>query len=665
MAQLTLEEAKVLAEKYRKEIEYHNKKYYEDDSPEIDDYEYDMLVKSLEEIENKFPELVNESSPTNVVGGKASVKFSPVEHKVKMESLHDSFSLDEIIAFDKRVRTVVQAPKYVVEPKIDGLSVSVEYKNGVLVRASTRGDGTVGEDITENILTISELPKKISENIEFLEVRGEVYMSKESFLELTQRQEQEGLKTFKNPRNAAAGSLRQKDAKITASRNLQIFVFNIQDIKGKKLSSHKESLDFLKNLGFPVLPFYRLCDSTQEIIDEINRIGDIKLGLPFQTDGAVVKIDDFEQRKILGSTAKFPRWAEAFKYPPEEKKTKVSDIEINVGRTGVLTPTGILEPVLISGSQVSRVVLHNEDFIKEKDIRIGDTVVIRKAGEIIPEVVKVECHADDSQEFEYPRKCPSCGSDVVHIDDEVAVRCVNSDCPAQLVRNIIHFVSRGAMDIEGLGETLVEKMVNDGLISSAADLYELSAERIQAMERMGKKSSENLINAIQKSKSQSLERVIFALGIRHVGQKAAKLIAKEFKSIDNLINASEDEICAIPGVGVTSAQSIISYFSVPKNRNFVEKLRENGVNMEFISAAINDIFGSKVFVLTGTLENYTRGEATQLIENMGGKVSSSVSKNTSYVLAGEEPGSKIDKARKLGVRILTESEFSDMLNANG
>ena len=664
MAQLTLEEAKLLAEKYRKEIEYHNKKYYEEDSPEIDDYEYDMLVKALEELENNFPELISESSPTNVVGGKASVKFSPVEHKVKMESLHDSFSLDEIIAFDKRVRTVVQAPKYVVEPKIDGLSVSVEYKDGVLVRASTRGDGTVGEDITENILTISELPKKISKDIEFLEVRGEVYMSKERFLELTQRQEQEGLKTFKNPRNAAAGSLRQKDAKITASRNLQIFVFNIQDIKGKKLSSHKESLDFLKSLGFPVLPFYKLCETQEEIIDEINRIGDIKLGLPFQTDGAVVKIDDFEQRKILGSTAKFPRWAEAFKYPPEEKKTKVLDIEINVGRTGVLTPTGILEPVLISGSQVSRVVLHNEDFIKEKGIRIGDTVVIRKAGEIIPEVVKVESHAGNSQDFEYPKKCPSCGCGVVHIDDEVAVRCVNSDCPAQLVRNIIHFVSRGAMDIDGLGETLVEKMVNDGLISSAADLYELGAEKIQAMERMGKKSSENLINAIEKSKSQSLERVIFALGIRHVGQKAAKLIAKEFKNIDNLISATEEEICAIPGVGVTSAQSIISYFGVLKNRNFVEKLRENGVNMEFISAAINDIFSSKVFVLTGTLENYTRGEATELIENMGGKVSSSVSKNTSYVLAGEEPGSKIDKARKLGVRILTESEFADMLIAN-
>lgn len=661
MAQLTLEEARLLAEKYRKEIEYHNKKYYEDDSPEIDDYEYDMLVKSLEELENNFPELISESSPTNVVGGKASVKFSPVEHRVKMESLHDSFSLDEIIAFDKRVRTIVDKPKYVVEPKIDGLSVSVEYKNGVLVRASTRGDGTVGEDITENILTISELPKKISENIEFLEVRGEVYMSKESFLELTQRQEQEGLKTFKNPRNAAAGSLRQKDAKITASRNLQIFVFNIQDIKGKKLSSHKKSLDFLKSLGFPVLPFYKLCETQEEIIDEINRIGDIKLELPFQTDGAVVKIDDFEQRKILGSTAKFPRWAEAFKYPPEEKKTKVLDIEINVGRTGVLTPTGILEPVLISGSQVSRVVLHNEDFIKEKGLRIGDTVIIRKAGEIIPEVVKVESHAENSVEFEFPKICPSCGSEAVHIDDEVAVRCVNADCPAQLVRNIIHFVSRDAMDIDGLGETLVEKMANDGLINSAADLYEISAEKIQAMERMGKKSSENLINAIQKSKSQSLERVIFALGIRHVGQKAAKLIAKEFKNIDNLMHANEEEICAIPGVGVTSAQSVISYFGVPKNRDFVEKLRENGVNMEFISTTINDIFSSKVFVLTGTLENYTRGEATQLIENMGGKVSSSVSKNTSYVLAGEEPGSKLEKAKKLGVKVLTESEFAEML----
>ena len=658
---MTLEEAKLLAEKYRKEIEYHNKKYYEDDSPEIDDYEYDMLVKALEELENEFPEVVSESSPTNVVGGKASVKFSPVEHKVKMESLHDSFSLDEIVSFDKRVRAVVGAPKYVVEPKIDGLSVSVEYRNGALVRASTRGDGTVGEDITENILTISELPKKISKDIEFLEVRGEVYMSKESFLHLTQKQEQEGLKTFKNPRNAAAGSLRQKDAKITASRNLQIFVFNIQDIIGKKLNSHKESLDFLKSLGFPVLPFYRLCGEIDEIIDEINRIGDIKLGLPFQTDGAVVKIDDFEQRKILGSTAKFPRWAEAFKYPPEEKKTKVLDIEINVGRTGVLTPTGILEPVFISGSQVSRVVLHNEDFIKEKGIRIGDTVVIRKAGEIIPEVVKVESHADNSQKFEFPKKCPSCGSEAVHIDDEVAVRCINTDCPAQLVRNIIHFVSRDAMDIEGLGETLVEKMVNDGLINSAADIYELDAEKIQSMERMGKKSSENLINSIQKSKFQSLERVIFALGIRHVGQKAAKLIAKKFISMDSLMSAAEEEICSIPGVGVISAQSIISYFSISKNRDLIEKLRDNGINMQYVSTVINDVFASKTFVLTGTLENYTRGEATQIIENMGGKVSSSVSKNTSYVLAGEDSGSKYDKAKKLGVKILTESEFADML----
>lgn len=659
---MTLEEAKLLAERYRKEIEYHNKKYYEDDSPEIDDYEYDMLVKALEELENEFPEVVIESSPTNVVGGKASVKFSPVEHKVKMESLHDSFSLDEIIAFDKRVKATIDNPKYVVEPKIDGLSVSVEYRSGELVRASTRGDGTVGEDITENILTISELPKKISKNIGFLEVRGEVYMSKQSFLELTQKQEQEGLKTFKNPRNAAAGSLRQKDAKITASRNLQIFVFNIQNIEGKKLSSHKESLDFLKTLGFPVLPFYRLCKTTEEIIDEINRIGDIKLGLPFQTDGAVVKIDDFEQRKILGSTAKFPRWAEAFKYPPEEKKTKVLDIEINVGRTGVLTPTGILEPVLISGSQVSRVVLHNEDFIEEKGIRIGDTVVIRKAGEIIPEVVKVESHAENSQKFEFPKRCPSCGSEAVHIDDEVAVRCINTDCPAQLVRNIIHFVSRDAMDIDGLGETLVEKMVKEGLINSAADLYELDIEKIQSMERMGRKSSENLINAIQKSKSQSLERVIFALGIRHVGQKAAKLIAKKFGDMDSLMLATEEEICSVPGVGIISAQSIISYFSIAKNRDLIEKLRDNGINMQYVSTVINDVFASKTFVLTGSLENYTRGEATQLIENMGGKVSSSVSKNTSYVLAGEDPGSKLEKAKKLGVKVLTESEFADMLN---
>lgn len=660
---MTFEEAKNLAEKYRKEIEYHNKKYYEDDAPEIDDYEYDMMVKSLEDLEKDFPEIKTDLSPTEYVGGKASIKFSPVEHKVRMESLHDSFSIDEILDFDRKVRAVVDFPVYVVEPKIDGLSVSVEYENGELVRASTRGDGVVGEDITENILTISELPKKIDSKIKFLEVRGEVYMSKKSFLNLTEKQEQEGLKTFKNPRNAAAGSLRQKDAKITALRNLQIFIFNIQRLEGRVINSHKESLDFLKSLGFPVLPFYRLCRNIEEAVSEINRIGEIKLDLPFQTDGAVVKIDDFEKRKVLGSTAKFPRWAEAFKYPPEEKQTKLLNIEINVGRTGVLTPTGVLEPVLISGSQVGRVVMHNEDFIREKDIRIGDTVVIRKAGEIIPEVVRVESHAPNSEPFKFPKNCPSCGSEVVRIEDEVALRCVSSNCPAQLVRNIIHFVSRGAMDIEGLGDTIVENMIKTGMISSPADLYEITAQELEYMERMGKKSAQNLINSIEKSKSQSLEKLLFALGIRHVGQKAAKLIANKFRTMGAVMNAAEEEICDIPCVGEVIAQSIKSYFEIPKNIELIKRLENSGVNMEFVSSQVSDIFNSKTFVLTGTLEKYTRGDASHIIESMGGKVSSSVSKKTSYVLAGTDPGSKAEKAKKLGVKIISEIEFENMLKS--
>lgn len=660
---MTFEEAKNLAEKYRKEIEYHNKKYYEDDAPEIDDYEYDMMVKALENLEKNFPEIKTDLSPTEYVGGKASIKFSPVEHKVRMESLHDSFSIDEILDFDRKVRAVVDFPVYVVEPKIDGLSVSVEYENGELVRASTRGDGVVGEDITENILTISELPKKIDSKIKFLEVRGEVYMSKKSFLNLTEKQEQEGLKTFKNPRNAAAGSLRQKDAKITALRNLQIFIFNIQRLEGRVINSHKESLDFLKSLGFPVLPFYRLCRNIEEVVSEINRIGEIKLDLPFQTDGAVVKIDDFEKRKVLGSTAKFPRWAEAFKYPPEEKQTKLLNIEINVGRTGVLTPTGVLEPVLISGSQVGRVVMHNEDFIREKDIRIGDTVVIRKAGEIIPEVVRVESHAPNSEPFKFPKNCPSCGSEVVRIEDEVALRCVSSNCPAQLVRNIIHFVSRGAMDIEGLGDTIVENMIKTGMISSPADLYEITAQELEYMERMGKKSAQNLINSIEESKSQSLEKLLFALGIRHVGQKAAKLIANKFRTMGAVMNAAEEEICDIPCVGEVIAQSIKSYFEIPKNIELIKRLENSGVNMEFVSSQVSDIFNSKTFVLTGTLEKYTRGDASHIIESMGGKVSSSVSKKTSYVLAGTDPGSKAEKAKKLGVKIISEIEFENMLKS--
>ncbi|MBQ6143834.1 MAG: NAD-dependent DNA ligase LigA [Clostridia bacterium] len=658
---MDFKEAEKLASKYRKEIEYHNKKYYDEDSPEIDDYEYDMLVKKLEDLENKFPKLISKKSPTQHVGGTASVKFSPVEHKIKMESLHDSFSLDEIEAFDKRVQGSISAPTYVVEPKIDGLSVSIEYKNGKLVRASTRGDGQVGEDVTENILTIKSLPKKINTDVPFLEVRGEVYMSKENFLKLTKIQEAEGGKTFKNPRNAAAGSLRQKDSSVAASRNLDIFIFNIQQIEGKKLKSHSESLDYLKAIGLPVVPFYTLCKNIDEVIKEINRIGEIKLGLPFQTDGAVVKIDLFEYRKILGSTTKFPRWAEAFKYPPEEKTTGLLNIEINVGRTGILTPTGILEPVFISGSTVRRVVLHNKDFIREKDIRIGDKLVIRKAGEIIPEVVKVDSHEKNSTPFEFPEKCPSCGSNIVQIDDEVALRCVNIDCPAQLRRNLIHFVSKGAMDIEGLGETIINSMVENQIINSAVDIYKLKKEDILSMERMGEKSSENLISAIEKSKSRGLDKFLFALGIRHVGQKAAKLLAQKFKTIDNIITSKNEEISLLDGIGQIIADSVSSYFSVPANLELIEKFKFCGIKMDFESNIKDRKFENKTFVLTGALSGYTRGEATEIIESLGGKVTSSVSKNTSYVLCGEDPGSKLEKANKLNVKVISEDEFLKMI----
>lgn len=659
---MNLEEAKLIAKKYREEIEYHNKKYYEEDAPEIDDFEYDKLVRNLEELEERFPELLKQSSPTQKVGGKASQKFSPVVHEVKMESLHDSFSMEEIIAFEKKVRVAVKSPKYVVEPKIDGLSVSVEYQNGKLVRASTRGDGFVGEDITENILTISSLPKKISSDVSYLEVRGEVFMSKENFLNLTKYQESEGLKSFKNPRNAAAGSLRQKDSRITASRNLDIFIFNIQKIDGKEFKSHKESLEFLKNLSLPVVPMCTECENIEEILREIERIGNIKLELPYQTDGAVVKLDLLKERDLLGSTSKFPRWAEAFKYPPEEKKTKLLDIEINVGRTGVLTPVGILNPIFVSGSTISRVVLHNQDFISEKDIRIGDEVVIRKAGEIIPEIVKVYSHKENSEQFVFPKVCPSCKSEVVKVEGEVALRCVNMDCPAQLLRNLIHFVSKGAMDIDGLGETIVKNMVSQNIIKSAHDIYNLKLEDISSMERMGDKSAENLINSIEKSKSRGLDKFIFALGIRHVGQKASKLIAKTFKSIDKLMIASEEDISQIDGIGDIIAKSIVSYFKIPQNIELIENLKNCGINMEFKDNVIDNKLSGKSFVLTGTLQKYTRTEASKLIESLGGTVTSSVSKKTSYVLAGSEPGSKVDKAKKLGVDIISEEEFENMIS---
>ncbi len=658
---MTSKEAKRLILTYRNKIEYHNKKYYDEDSPEITDDDYDKLLRELENLENEFPEFQTKDSPTKKVGGNSSNKFSPVVHRVKMESLHDSFSEEEIIAFDTRVRSLIKNPTYVVEPKIDGLSVALEYKNGKFVRGSTRGDGTVGEDITENLMMIKSIPYELVEKVPFLEVRGEVYMPKKGFAALVKKQESEGQKTFKNPRNAAAGSLRQKDSKITAQRELDIFVFNIQDLKGKKISGHKESLEYLKSLGFSIMPFYKYCESVEDVLKEIRRIGNIKNNLDFQIDGAVIKIDSFEYRKTLGSTSKFPKWAEAFKYPPEEKETKLLSIEITVGRTGVLTPTGIFDPVFLSGTTVSRASLHNEDFIKEKGIKIGDTVILRKAGEIIPEVIKVKNHGINSEPFSMPKFCPSCGSLVAREEGEAAYRCNNTDCPAQIVRNIIHFASRDAMDIDGMGESMVELLSKNGLISSPADLYNLKAETLSKLERMGEKSADNLIKSIEKSKGRGLERLIFALGIRHVGKRASKLLARRFKNIEALEKATAEEISLIEGLGTVIGKSVVSYFSLSETKNLIENLKNFDIKMVSEQNEDTETNGGKLqgktIVLTGTLKKHTRNEMTEIVERLGGKVVSSVSKKTSLVLVGENPGSKFEKAKNLGIEIIEEDDF--------
>ena len=657
---MKLAEAQQAAARLREALNYHSKKYYEQDAPEISDYEYDMLLRELEGLELAFPELSTPDSPTQRVGGAASQKFTPVVHEVVMESLHDSFSEEELFDFDERVREQVENPAYVVEPKIDGLSVSLEYRNGVLVRGSTRGDGRTGEDVTENLRTVKTVPLKLSEPLPFIEVRGEVYMSSENFLKLLERQELNEEKPFKNPRNAAAGSLRQKDAEVTRSRNLDIYVFNIQRIEGKELRSHKESLDYLSSLGFRTPPFYNRYTDMADVLKEIERIGSIRGELSFPVDGAVVKLDDFSQREVLGSTSKFPKWAEAYKYPPEEKETTLTDIEINVGRTGVLTPTGRFEPVLLAGTTVSRATLHNEDFIKEKDIRIGDTVVLRKAGEIIPEVVEVTAHAPESVSYEMPKTCPSCGELVVREEGEAALRCNNTQCPAQLLRHLIHFVSRDAMDIDGCGPAVLEQLVNEGMVKSPSDLYHLEREKLIELERMGEKSADNLLSAIEASKSRELYRLIFALGIRHIGQRAAVLLTEKYASIEEIENADAEGINEIDGYGLVMAESVVAYFALDQNKELIERLKASGVNMVGEKVEKDTKFSGMTFVLTGTLPTYTRKEAADIIEKLGGKVSSSVSKKTAYVLAGEEAGSKLTKAQSLGVRVISEEEFIDM-----
>ncbi len=643
-------------------LNYHSYQYYVENESDISDYEYDMLQRELIALETAYPEFRRPDSPAGRVGGQAQSLFSPVTHEVRMESLQDAFSFEEIDDFDARVRERFPDAGYVVEPKIDGLSVSLEYENGVFVRGSTRGDGDVGEDITENLRTVKSIPLRLRQDLPFLEVRGEVYMKKSVFAELAAAQEERGETPFKNPRNAAAGSLRQKNAAVTAQRKLDIVVFNVQRIEGAEITGHKQSLDLLKSLGFVTVPFYTPCRDIAEAKAELERIGRERASLYFDIDGAVIKVDDLEKRRALGSTAKFPRWAVAYKYPPEEKETTLLDIEVTVGRTGALTPTAVFEPVLLAGSLVARATLHNQDFIDKKGLAVGDKIIVRKAGDVIPELVRVSAHDETKPTYTLPETCPSCGAKVFRDPEGAFLRCLNPDCPAQTLRNIIHFCSRDAMDIEGLGERVVEVLVAEGLIHDAADIYLLRAPQISALERMGEKSAENLIAAIEKSKGNDVSRLIFGLGIQHIGQKAAKLLASHFGSLPALAEASAEEIAAIEGFGDVMAESAAAYFALPQAKTLLARFEAYGLNLLSLEEKADSRFAGITFVLTGALEKYTRDEAAAIIERFGGKVSGSVSKKTGIVLAGENAGSKLRKANELGVRVISEAEFEEMIS---
>lgn len=650
-------------EALKKEALYHSNKYYNEDEPEISDYEYDMLLNKIKAIEKEHPEFVSEASPTQHVGGKAGEKFSPVNHEVKMLSLQDVFSLDEVRDFCNKILSKYPKAQFVVEPKIDGLSVSLEYENGKLVRGSTRGDGVVGENVTQNILTISSVPKEINIEAEKFEIRGEVYMSKETFGKLNEIQRNLGKAEFKNPRNAAAGSLRQLDSEITRERNLDIWCFNIQNLGGTDIKLHHEGSEYLINLGFPTVP-YTLCKTTEEVCETIEKIGEERPNLSYDIDGAVVKVDDFTTREELGATGKFPKWAAAYKYPPETKATLLKDISIQVGRTGVLTPIAELEPVLLAGTTVSRATLHNRDFIIQKDIRIGDTVFVRKAGDIIPEVVSADIskRVNNSVAFSMPKTCPSCGAEVFEDSEEAAVRCTNPDCPAQLLRNIIHFASKAGMDIEGLGPAVVSQLIEKGLIKSASDIYYLKKEDLLTLDHFKDAAANNLLNAIDASKSAGFARVIASLGIRHIGEQTAKALAQYYGDISSLMSAEVNELSQIQDIGEITALSIFEYFSLPETKSLINHLLAAGVNMTETNEKSGDgRFNGLTFVLTGTLESFTRDEAKKIIEDFGGKASSSVSKKTDYVLAGEEAGSKLTKAEALGIKIITEEEFKEMI----
>ena len=639
-------------------LNYHSRLYYIEDRNEISDYEYDMLQQELKSLEEQYPQFVRSDSPTQRVGGEAVSAFEKVTHKVQMGSIQDVFSFEQVHQFVDTVKQTIENPEFVVEPKIDGLSVSLEYQNGKFVVGSTRGDGFVGENVTANLKTIKSIPMCITEDLPLLEVRGEVYMPRDVFYEIVEQQELNGEQPFKNPRNAAAGSLRQKDPKITAKRKLDVFCFNIQQIEGKELSSHKESLDYIKSLGFKTVPRYKKVSTYDEIIECIESIGEKRFNLPFDIDGVVIKVDDFSQRELLGYTAKTPKWSVAYKFPPEEKQSKLLDIELNVGRTGAITPVAIFEPILLAGTSVSRATLHNQDYINEKNISIGDIITVRKAGDIIPEVLNV-AQKKGTGVFTIPYKCPVCGTPVVK-SDEAAIKCPNVDCPAQIFRSIVHFASKGAMNIDGLGPAIVDTLLENNLIKSVADLYELTVEQLMELENFKEKSARNLINAIEKSKSNSLDRLVFGLGIPNIGQASAKLLCDKFGDLDNIMSATVDQINEIEGFGDNMAQSVVKTLAMPQMINLIDRIKSYGVNTHYEKNQIDNRFEGKTFVLTGTLPTLKRNDAKAIIEKFGGKASGSVSKKTDYVLAGEEAGSKLIKAQELGIPIITEQEFLDM-----
>ena len=653
---MELEQAKQRAEELRRVIERNNRLYYMENAPELEDFEYDALTRELKAIEAEYPQLVTPSSPTQHVNEAASSKFSKVAHTVKMESLQDAFSFEELREFDARVREAGVEPQYVVEEKIDGLSVSLEYQDGRFVRGSTRGDGLVGEDVTENLATIRAIPKTLPPGApEFLEVRGEVYMPHDAFFTLKEEQELQDKVPFKNPRNAAAGSLRQKDAKITAARGLSIFVFNLQQVRGRSFARHSETLDFIKHMGFPVSPRYRVFTSIEDALKEIEAIGQMRGTLAYDIDGAVIKVDDLAAREALGSTNKFPRWAIAFKYPPEVKETVVREVEVSVGRTGVLTPTAVFDPVFLAGTSVSRASLHNEDIIRSLDLRIGDTIRVRKAGDIIPEVIGVARHGDGTEPYRMPDTCPSCGAPVVHLQDEAALRCVNPECPAQSLRNLIHFASRNAMAIDGLGEAVAVQLTERGFVHTVADLYSLTKEQLLQLDKFKDKSAQNLLDAIEASKQNNLDKLVFGLGIRNIGDKAAAQLAEHFGAMQALAAASGEEIAAIDGIGAVMAQSVTEFFARSGTADLLARLQAAGVNMEWHGEKKGTALAGMTLVVTGTLPHLSRQEAEALIVQNGGKASGSVSKKTAYVVAGEAAGSKLTKAQTLGIPILDEA----------